>query len=191
MRLVQGLLTGDPRMEQIMKSDEPIWSYECIGFVKSLSPLRYNRANAWRAKYFNLDGIGFWTYSTTGTDHWFGGNAVVDEYALVYPGDTPVPSVRWEAVRDGLEDITAITLLEQEIERNRELGENLELIKSAEKAIKIAQVDIMELSDRAFIHGRDYLKKGDRQTWHSWTDIFMYQRHRENIAKLTLALRED
>ncbi len=190
MRLVQGLLTGDPRMEQIMKSDEPIWSYECIGFVKSLSPLRYNRANTWRAKYFNLDGIGFWTHSTTGTDHWFGGNTVIDEYALVYPGDTPVPSVRWEAVRDGLEDITAIAMLEQEIERNRGLSKKSELIKSAEKAIKIAQVDIMELSDRAFVHGRDYLKKGDRKTWHSWTDIFMYQRHRENIARLTLALRD-
>jgi len=191
MRLVQGLLTGDPRMEQIMKSDEPIWSYECIGFVKSLSPLRYNRANAWRAKYFKLDGIGFWTYSTTGTDHWFGGNAVIDEYALVYPGDTPVPSVRWEAVRDGLEDITAITLLEQEIERNKKLGKKSGLIKSAEKAIKLAQVDIMELSDRAFIHGRDYLQKGDRRTWHSWSDIYMYQRHREDIARLTLALSKD
>lgn len=191
MRLVQGLLTGDPRMEKIMKSNEPILSYECIGFVKSLSPLRYNRANAWRAKYFNLDAIGFWTYSTTQTDHWFGGKVIQDEYALVYPGDTPVPSVRWEAVRDGLEDITAITLLEQEIEKNMKLKKNSDLIKSAKKAIKIAQVDIMELSDRAFIHGRDYLKKGDRRTWHSWSDIYMYQRHRENIAKLTLALRED
>ncbi len=190
MRLVQGMLTGDPRMEQIMKSEEPILSYECIGFVKSLSPLRYNRANAWRAKYFDLDAIGFWTYSTTPTDHWFGGKVIQDEYALVYPGDTPVPSVRWEAIRDGLEDITAITVLEQQIKRNRKLGKNPELIKSAEKAIKIAQVDIMELSDRAFVHGRDYLQKGDRQTWHSWTDIFMYQRHRENIARLTIALKD-
>ena len=191
MRLVSGLLSGDPRMKRIMKSGGPVWSYECISYVKSLSPLRYNRANAWRAKYFNLDGIGFWTYSTTSVDHWFGGKTYNDEYALVYPGDRPVPSVRWEAVRDGLEDVAAITLLEQEIERNRQQDKKPELIKSAEKVLKIAQVDIMELSDRAYIHGKDYLQKGDHLVWHTWTDIFMYQHYRKEIARLTQALCKD
>ena len=44
----------------------------------------------------------FWTHSTTEVDHWFAGKGINDEYALVYPGALPVPSVRWEAVRDGL-----------------------------------------------------------------------------------------
>jgi hypothetical protein len=59
MRLVSGLLAADPRIERIIKSGKPVWSYECVSQTKSLSPLRYNRANAWRAKFFGLDGIGF------------------------------------------------------------------------------------------------------------------------------------
>jgi hypothetical protein len=58
MRLVSGLLSGDPRIKRIM-SARTVWSYECVSQVKSLSPLRYNRANAWRAKFFGLSGIGF------------------------------------------------------------------------------------------------------------------------------------
>jgi hypothetical protein len=33
----------------------------------------------------------------------------------VYPGELPVPSARWEAVRDGLEDVAALALLETQI----------------------------------------------------------------------------
>jgi hypothetical protein len=58
MRLVNGLLVNDPRMLRIMQSGHPVWSYECVSNVKTLSPICYNRANAWRAKYFKLDGIG-------------------------------------------------------------------------------------------------------------------------------------
>ena len=97
-----------------------VWSYECVGQVKSLSPLRYNRANAWRAKFFGLAGIGFWTHSTTEANLWFRGKTFNDEYALVYPGELPVPSARWEAIRDGLEDVASITLLEQQIQRHRQ-----------------------------------------------------------------------
>ena len=123
MRLVSGLLSGDPRIKRIM-SAKTVWSYECVSQVKSLSPLRYNRANAWRAKFFGLSGIGFWTHSTADVDFWFPGKTINDEYCLVYPGNLPTPSVRWEAVLDGLEDVAAIALLEQAIQRNRQAGKH-------------------------------------------------------------------
>ncbi|MCX6622234.1 MAG: PQQ-binding-like beta-propeller repeat protein, partial [Acidobacteria bacterium] len=114
MRLVSGALSGDPRMERILKTKQ-VWSYECVSQVKSLSPLRYNRANAWRAKFFGLQGIGIWTHSTQEFDPWLTAKSFNDEYMLMYPGERPVPSVRWEAVRDGIEDIAAVELLEQAI----------------------------------------------------------------------------
>ncbi|MBI2434871.1 MAG: PQQ-like beta-propeller repeat protein [Candidatus Hydrogenedentes bacterium] len=43
MRMVTGLFFDDPRMTQIMAANKPVWSYECIAQVKSMSPLRYNR----------------------------------------------------------------------------------------------------------------------------------------------------
>lgn len=187
MRLVSGLLSGDPRMKRILKG-KVVWSYECVAQVKSLSPLRYNRANAWRAKFFGLSGLGFWTHSTTEADIWLAGKTIEDEYALVYPGTTPVPSVRWEAARDGLEDVAAMALLEERIKAHRQTGNRTALVEEAEAALRVALCDIMELSDETFIESRDYLRQGDRLLWHTWTDVESFSRHRREIARLTLAL---
>jgi hypothetical protein len=187
MRLVSGLLSNDPRIREIMQADT-VWSYECVSQVKSLSPLRYNRANSWRAKYFGLGGIGFWTHSTTEADMWQRGKTINDEYALVYPGELPVPSVRWEAVRDGLEDVAAISLLEEQIKRHRDRQSKLELVRQAEEELRIALRDVMELSDEVYVESRDFLREGDRVLGHTWTDVNLFHHHRAAIARLTLAL---
>ena len=188
MRLVTGLLAGDPRMARIMRGGKTVWSYECVSQVKSLSPLRYNRANAWRAKYFGLRGIGVWTHSTTDVDHWQAGNGVNDEYALVYPGERPVPSVRWEALRDGMEDVAAMALLEERMAAHRRAGTKRDVVTEAEKYLAAALREVLELSDLAFIESRDFLAAGDRRIWHTSKDVEMYQRHRAEMARLTRAL---
>ncbi|MBI4557830.1 MAG: PQQ-binding-like beta-propeller repeat protein [Candidatus Hydrogenedentes bacterium] len=192
MRLVSGLLAQDPRMKRILEGGDTVWSYECVSQVKSLSPLRYNRANAWRAKYFGLKGIGFWTHSTSQQDPWIprSDDQGTDEYALVYPGPTPVPSVRWEAVRDGLEDVAAIQLLEERIAAGNKARTRPEILVEAENELRTAFADVLELSDAAFVESRDYLKKGDRRIWHTDTDIELFRHHRAEIARLTTALTE-
>ena len=194
MRLVTGLLVGDPRIQRIMDSDKPVWSYECVSQVKSLSPLLYNRANAWRAWHFGLDGIGMWTFSTTQADHWLANADKNDEYALVYPGEMPVSSVRWEALRDGLEDVAAMAMLKERIEIFRKKpdmnkGEKM-LLKEAEDALRIATVDVMEMSAPAFIESRDFRAQGNRRIWHSRADEILFRMHRARIAELTMALGE-
>ncbi len=194
MRLVNGLLVGDPRIQRIMDSGKPVWSYECVSQVKSLSPLAYNRANAWRAWHFGLDGIGLWTFSTTQADHWLANADKNDEYALVYPGDLPVSSVRWEALRDGLEDVAAMAMLKERIEifRNKpdmKKGEKM-LLKEAEDALRIATVDVMELSAPAFIESRDFRAQGNRRIWHTSTDEWLFRMYRGRIAQLTQELGE-
>jgi hypothetical protein len=188
MRLVSGIPSGDPRMLRMMSSGKTLWSYECISQVKSLSPLRYNRANAWRAKFFGLSGLGFWTHSTIEYDPWLAGKGINDEYALVYPGELPVPSVRWEAVRDGMEDVAAITLLEQRMEAHRRAGTKTAPVDEAGAALRRALQDIAKLADEVFIESRDYLSAGDRRLWHTWADVERYRHHRAEIARLTLAL---
>jgi outer membrane protein assembly factor BamB len=188
MRLVSGLVSGDPRILKIMQSGRPVWSYECVAQPKSISPLCYNRANAWRGKFFGLSGIGFWTHSTSPFDMWFTSKTLNDEYALVYPGLQPVPSVRWEAVRDGLEDVTAITILQEQIEKHKQNETASALVNEAKQIIRRALVDIVELSDGAFIESRDYLAKGDRVIGHTESDLSVYERHRAEIARLTKAL---
>jgi hypothetical protein len=190
MRLVSGMLSGDLRMRRILESKKAVWSYECVSQVKSLSPLRYNRANAWRAEFFGLQGIGFWTFSTTEVNHWLPGKTINDEYALVYPGTLPVPSVRWEAVRDGLEDIAAMALLKGAIALRKRDGAKADLVRQAEDALRIARADILELSDPAFVESRDFLEQGDRRLWHSTTDLETYPRHRARFAELTKSLEQ-
>jgi outer membrane protein assembly factor BamB len=190
MRLVGGLLCQDPRMEYLLNSGHPVWSYECISQVKSISPLRYTRSYAWRAKYFGLKGMGVWTHSEAPNDHWFTGKGINDEYALVYPGEVAVPSARWEALRDGLEDISALALLEQEIEKVRSMEPGNPVLLEAEKEVHLATNDMMDLSDLAFVESRDYLKQGDRVIWHTRNDEELIRMHRSLIARLTQKLIE-
>jgi len=88
-----------------------MWTYECEGFAKHQSPLGYYRGLAWLAWHHNLTGIGFWSYCTSQDDPWFA-PATRNDYLLIYQGDGVVPSKRWEAVRDGMEDFTLLRLLE-------------------------------------------------------------------------------
>ena len=99
-----------------------------------------------------------------------------------------MPSVRWEAVRDGLEDVSAIALLEQLMQRHRQSPAKRELVEQAEEILRIALRDIMELSDEAFVESRDFLREGDRVLGHTWTDVETFRRHRAKIARPTLAL---
>jgi len=190
MRLVTGLLVDDPRIQRIMDSEKPVWSYECVSQVKSLSPLLYNRANAWRAWHFGLDGIGMWTFSTTQADHWLANADKNDEYALVYPGEMPISSVRWEALRDGLEDVAAMAMLKQRIEANRDKPEKAALVKGAEERLRVATVDVMEMSAPAFIESRDFRAQGNRRIWHTMEEEWLFRMHRGRIAHLTQELGE-
>jgi hypothetical protein len=190
MRMVAGLLNQDPRMKHLIDSGKPVWAYECIAQVKSVSPLRYNRAYPWRAKFFGLEGMGIWTHSQSSIDEWFPGKGINDEFALVYPGELPVPSLRWEALRDGLEDLAAKALLEQRVDSHRKAGTQADLVREAEEEIRIAENDFMDLSDLGMVESRDFLKKGDRTLPNTWSDAALYERHRARIAELTLALAE-
>ena len=91
-------------------------------------------------------------------------------------------------MRDGLEDVSAIVLLEQAIRRHRQSATRRELVEQAEEELRIALHDIMELSDEAFVESRDFLRAGDRVLGHTWTDLETFRRHRSEIARLTLAL---
>ncbi|MBN1352299.1 PQQ-binding-like beta-propeller repeat protein [candidate division KSB1 bacterium] len=99
----------------IKSTGKTIWTYECEGNAKHQSPLGYYRAQAWLAKYRGITGIGFWSYCTSRDDPWYvpeGGK----DYLLIYQGDGVVPSKRWEAIRDGIEDFSMLRQLEAGIQ---------------------------------------------------------------------------
>jgi hypothetical protein len=73
--------------------------------VKSTPPMFY-RAIAWRAWRLGAIGVGFWSYSDTrGTSAWDDFDGRQPDRAVVYEGNQPISSRRWEAFREGVEDL--------------------------------------------------------------------------------------
>ncbi len=105
-----------PLMDVVRKSGKMLWSYNCgytysrpVGAnLKNMNLIADYRNAALFAFRHNATGIGFWCYNQGG-DPW---GRIDMEYMLVYPGRTgPVPSRRWEAVREGIEDYRILAAL--------------------------------------------------------------------------------
>ena len=105
-----------PLMDVVRKNGKMLWSYNCayaysrpVGpNLKNMNLIADYRAAAPFAFRHGATGIGFWCYNLGG-DPW---GRVDMEYMLVYPGRTkPVPSRRWEAVREGIEDYRILAAL--------------------------------------------------------------------------------
>jgi len=113
-------LKRDPGLVKwFRKNAKRFWYYEAPGPAKDLLPLGHYRAHGWYSWHFGTEGSGYWIYKAL--DVWWptqGGN-----WSAVYQTNTDViPSRRWEADRDGVEDYRALHVLDQEIRRARAAG---------------------------------------------------------------------
>jgi len=134
---------NEEKLKIIYDSGKPVWTYACADNAKHQSPLGYYRGQSWAAWAFNLQGIGFWSYCTSGADPWYKPEGTMD-YLLVYPGDGVVISKRWEAVRDGMEDYDMLLALKTAAEKAAANNKASEAVKQAqtllgEKAATVAQ----------------------------------------------------
>jgi outer membrane protein assembly factor BamB len=125
---------GAEKMEIMQKTGATMWNYECLGNAKHQSPLGYYRGQAWLAWHYNLTGIGFWSYCTSGADPWYRPQDTLD-YLLTYQGDGVVTSKRWEAVRDGVEDFAMLYALREAVKSARKEGRAPAAIAQAEKIL--------------------------------------------------------
>ena len=123
--------SGAEKLAIIKSSGETLWNYECEGNAKHQSPLGYYRGQAWLAWHHGLTGIGFWSYCTSSADPWYFPEGTND-YLLVYPGDGPVSSKRWEAVRDGVEDYAMLVRLRDAVAEAKAAGRAPETVAEAE-----------------------------------------------------------
>lgn len=82
--------------------------------AKSADPFVNYRQPAWRAWMAGAGGVGFWSYSDTGSSSaWDDFDGYSPDWAVVYESDAgPIPSVRWEAFREGVEDLRLLRSLE-------------------------------------------------------------------------------
>ncbi len=84
---------GQDKLAYLKSTGKTIWTYECIGNAKHLSPLGYYRSQSWLSWHHGLTGIGFWSYCTSSADPWFAPEGTSD-YFLIYQGKGVVSSKR-------------------------------------------------------------------------------------------------
>jgi len=107
------------RIDFLKSTDQTHWIYEARAGVKDDVEPRYYWEQIWAAWELGFTGVGYWTYCTTGFDLWESGA----DYTMVYQGaKTPVPSVRWQAIRIGIEDYARMARLRDAIDTAREAG---------------------------------------------------------------------
>jgi outer membrane protein assembly factor BamB len=125
---------GQDKLAYLKSTGKTIWTYECIGNAKHLSPLGYYRSQAWLSWYHGLTGMGFWSYCTSSADPWFVPDGTLD-YLLIYQGKGVVSSKRWEAIRDGVEDYGILYELQHAVDLSKD-NSKLKIIEEAKKLLK-------------------------------------------------------
>lgn len=101
-------------LETVKGFGKEIWTYEAQAPAKSFSPYAYYRLMSWQAFELGLTGAGFWTYvNHQKTSGWDDTGVPLGFYNAVYReydspvdtlGERIIPSRRWEAWREGVED---------------------------------------------------------------------------------------
>ncbi|MEA3402627.1 MAG: DUF4091 domain-containing protein, partial [Armatimonadota bacterium] len=139
------------RLEFFRQGSEILWSYQVLG--KSRDPFESYRLGFWDCWDRGITGQGFWCYADAGGSAWDPWDAERHDYAPVYDGDERelIPSIRWEAWREGVEDYTLLAMVAEALEG----GECPEAARRAgRRALEAADEAVAERSPRAVASAR-------------------------------------
>ena len=125
---IAGAGFGSEMARQAASKGKLLWSYDC-----NLAPVDAENARfyfGWYCWKAGIKGSALWAYSdpgSTGGDGWQKAltnlSATELHYAFVCPtADDLVPTIGWEAVREGIDDHRYLATLRQAIERSRKDG---------------------------------------------------------------------
>ena len=176
------------QLDFIKSTGKTVWTYECFGVAKHQNPLTYHRAFAWRAWHHGLTGIGFWTYCTSPDDPWFVPRAS-NEWTMVYGGNGVVTSKRWEAVRDGIEDYSMLSVLRDTLSANNARQKFPDAASTAdrvlgEKATAISEyTNFLEWDVKPKPDGHAERRRQSDDQWRS------YQSIRAEVAQLLATMK--
>jgi hypothetical protein len=91
-----------------------VWTYTCSRYMQTQDVLNYYRFYLWRTYMRGLDGAAMWTSgSRNGADGWDTRDGYDDGVLWCGVDKKMVPTKRFEAFREGLEDVAYMSLLEK------------------------------------------------------------------------------
>jgi len=99
-----------------------LWSYQVLGKTEPFARYRLSFWDCWNK---GITGQGFWDYADCGGSVWNPRDAKRHDYAVIYDGDPEelIPSKRWEAWREGVEDYTYLWMLRKTMQ-NEQVSED-------------------------------------------------------------------
>lgn len=140
------------------------WRYAASVDARELSPLGYYRLQPWRAWRDGDTGCGFWTYATIQgralCSDW--NDYSCDRHGVVYAGrsgnlkangEVVVPSRRWEAWREGIEDYEYLHVLQERIETCVKEGCSDTLVRASRETLVAIVQEVLadtEGADRVY-----------------------------------------
>lgn len=105
-----------------------LWFYEAPSPARTFHPLGHYRTQAWLAFEYGLTGCGFWCYNSNNVNNLWRVTAPDDYDAIYNDGTNIIPSRRWEASRDGVEDYHLLMMLKRKIAAFKEGSEQQQAI---------------------------------------------------------------
>lgn len=148
------------RVKLKRRGDREVWRYATRVGSRSLSPLQYYRLQPWRAWSAGDTGCAFWAYAASRKRYrcrdWDDFYCNRGRYSVVYDGyDAPVetsgevvvPSRRWEAWREGIEDYEYLHTLRARVALCRERGVGADLLAEAERTLSQVAADVLANAD--------------------------------------------
>jgi len=158
------LKNPDGRLLNYFQSlNKRLWFYEAPSPARTFHPLGHYRIQPWLAFDYGLTGSGYWCYHyNQKTNLWRLKTAYpppTASYTVVYnDGQNVIPSRRWEASRDGIEEYHLLMMLKRKIakfkkgsKQQRELADEAESYMNMAVKRITAHVKQIEEINREFI----------------------------------------
>ena len=140
-------------------SGKPVWTYLC-GSGKHRTPM-LNRQEAWLAFKYNCDGIGYHAYYDSWQgDDWNEFDGKHADWSKVYLDQNKqvVPSRRWEAWREGLEDWLCLDALRTALKKAKAENSASNADIDDAETLLIQGVDEIESSNKPEVLSKMRLK---------------------------------
>ena len=127
--VIDGVFRDEKRGEDVTRRLRAkgckVWSYMCARYMQTKSVLDYYRFYIWRCYMRGLDGAAMWTFGSRSGDDGFDSRDGYDD-GILWCGNNKqmVPTKRFEAWREGLEDVAYMDFLQKAVAAAKAKGRN-------------------------------------------------------------------
>ncbi len=137
-------LSFKPFLGVLKENNKKVWMYYCNTNLRS-SLYRYYRMHAWKGLYYNNPKLGLFIY-LNGPGGYYGRASwkACAEGAVLYNSfNEPIPSIRYECLREGFDDIKYMKKLKEVLFAAKAKGVHANLINEAEEFLKKTPFEVV------------------------------------------------